>query len=128
MLTDNILPIPLEEIFANAKAIQKDYLFKINPLASTNKMLLEYKTNFYNLLTYSETEFDIDKVYKELVKNVEPGCQVDGPKVIILEPGSNPCSDKAIQNTCNIFFDNVGKKTNRHSKIDIVAIKLFFNI
>ncbi|CAG8842469.1 43414_t:CDS:2, partial [Gigaspora margarita] len=101
-----------------AKASLKDHLFEIGPSTFTNQMFLKFENIFYNLSACNEKEVDIDKVYEELVKLIEPGCQVPVPNIVILEPGDNPCSDEAVHKACKMFFDNIGKKTNRHGKID----------
>ncbi|CAG8817328.1 20269_t:CDS:2, partial [Dentiscutata erythropus] len=110
-----------EEIFAKAKASLKDYLFEIGTSTFTNQMNLKFENTFHSLSTRDEKELDVDKVFKELIKHIviKLGCQVPAPNVVILEPENNPCSDKAVYKACEMFFDNVGKKTNRHGKIDI---------
>ncbi|CAG8509589.1 28187_t:CDS:2 [Dentiscutata erythropus] len=71
------LPIPLEKIFAKAKASPKDYLFKIGTSIFTNQMNLEFENTFHSLSTRDEKELDIDKVFEELIKRIaiKPGCQ-----------------------------------------------------
>ncbi|CAG8595798.1 8196_t:CDS:2 [Gigaspora margarita] len=63
----------LRNFFDNLVTFIQKKKYQIGTLAFTNQMLLEYKNIFYNLLKYNETEIDVDKVYKELVKDVEPG-------------------------------------------------------
>ncbi|CAG8748732.1 12813_t:CDS:2, partial [Dentiscutata erythropus] len=71
------LPIPLEEIFAKAKALPKDYLFEIGTSIFTNQMNLKFENTFHSLLTRDEKELDVDKVFEELIKRIaiKPGCQ-----------------------------------------------------
>ncbi|CAG8776669.1 30665_t:CDS:2, partial [Gigaspora margarita] len=63
------------EIFAKAKASLKDHLFEIGPSTFTNQMFLKFENIFHNLSACNEKEVDVDKVYKELVKHIEPGSE-----------------------------------------------------
>ncbi|CAG8821371.1 40049_t:CDS:2, partial [Gigaspora margarita] len=47
----------------------------IGPSIFTNQMFLKFENIFYNLSACNEKEVGVDKVYEELVKLIEPGCQ-----------------------------------------------------
>ncbi|CAG8610113.1 11354_t:CDS:2, partial [Cetraspora pellucida] len=91
------------EIFAKAKASPKDYLFEIGTTTFTNQMNLKFENTFHSLSIRDEKELDVDKVFEELIKRIviKPGCQVLAPNIVILEPGNNPCSDKAVHKACS---------------------------
>ena len=61
--------------------------------------------------------FDLNTVYKELVKEIELGCRVPPLNVVILEPGENPCNNEAVHNACGMYFNDVAPKNDNNKNI-----------
>ncbi|CAB5365866.1 unnamed protein product [Rhizophagus irregularis] len=65
-------------------------------------------------------------VYKELVKEIEVGCKVLPPNVVILEPGENPCNNEAVHNACSMYFSDVFPKNGANINIDLACDEAIF--
>ncbi len=117
------LPHSLSMISAEATH-QKKESFKVGLSDFTRNELQNFEEVFRVLLEFDEA-FDIDTIHKELGKNIELGCQIPPPNVVILKPGANPCNDEAVHNACDMYFNDVGLK-NGDNKIDIACDEAIF--
>ncbi len=55
-------------------------------------------------------DFDLNIVYKELIKEIELECKVLLFNVVILKPRKNPCNNKAVHNACGMYFNDIISK------------------
>src|SRR6266542_2962699 len=67
-----------------------------------------YDNIFGLLLNLYGENFEIQQVHEELWKNLEMGCQVEPPNVVILEPGDNPNNTENIHAAARMYFNDVG--------------------
>ena len=52
-------------------------------------------------------DFDLNIVYKELIKEIELECKVLLFNVVILKPRENPCNNEAVHNACDMYFNDI---------------------
>jgi len=119
------LPISIHTIITNASFNEKQP-FKVGSSQFTDNELQNFENKIYFLLQTYEMNFDLNTVYKELVKEIELGCRVLPPNVVILEPGKNPCNNEAVHNACGMYFNDVAPKNDNNKNIDVVCDEAIF--
>src|SRR2546425_1120524 len=99
------LLISINSIITEANSNNKQ-TFKIGLSQFTDNELQSFENKIYFLLQTYGTDFDVNTVHQELVKEVELGCKILPPNVVILESGENPCNNEAVHNACSIYFND----------------------
>ncbi|CAG8669337.1 1803_t:CDS:2 [Funneliformis mosseae] len=82
-----------------------------------------FENKIYFLLQTLETDFDLQSVYKELIKEVDLECRVLSPNVVILKPSENSCNNEAVHNAC-FKINNKRKYRSLTSSEQIIFIRL----
>ena len=119
------LPISINSIIAEANSNNKQ-TFKIGLSQFTDNELQSFENKIYFLLQTYGTDFDVNTVHQELVKEVELGCKILPPNVVILESGENPCNNEAVHNACSMYFNDVGPKNGDNRNIDVACDEAIF--
>ena len=87
----------LPESFDNVMSNESIPLFGESSV--TNNFLQKYMLKDYG------HEFDTE-VLSEIANQVEMGCNIPKPNVVILEPGNPPNCDDNVHGACEILFKN----------------------
>ncbi|CAG8795516.1 23703_t:CDS:2, partial [Cetraspora pellucida] len=80
----------------------------------TDNMLINFEKTFHNLWETQLNNWDENKLFDEITKNIEMGCNVPPPNVVILQPGDNPNCDNDVHNACDMYFNDVGVDKTEH--------------
>src|SRR5207244_11005341 len=122
------LPVPLESTLSNEiQLTQEHHLFGqddkvVSWFQEVNNVFSRLVTNSISQPDIDDNnsdKFDISSIHEQLVKNVEPGCKVERPNMVILEAGDQPSSDESIRKTCQKYSEDLGIADR--GKIDIWA-------
>ena len=84
--------------------------------------LLEFK-KINDELTY-KTNFNAETVKRVILNRLDYGCNGPSPKIVILEPGSNPNSDEEILHVAEMYKEDFAMES--HTFLDIVADEAIF--
>ena len=84
--------------------------------------LLEFK-KINEELTY-KTNFNAKTVKCVILNRLDYGCNGPSPKIVILEPGSNPNSDEEILHVAEMYKEDFAMES--HTFLDIVADEAIF--
>jgi hypothetical protein len=68
--------------------------------------------------TNTTDAFNVHSIHETLIKDIELGCNMEKPNVVILETGDKPSSNQNILETCTAYFQDL-KITNK-DKLDIL--------
>ncbi|CAG8469155.1 6058_t:CDS:2, partial [Paraglomus occultum] len=77
----------------------------------TDKLLQNYESTFNTMLDDYRNEFDTE-VLSEIAKQVQIGCNVPQPNVVILEPGKAPNCDDNVHDACEMYWDELSISSN----------------
>jgi len=67
-------------------------------------------------------QFDAKNVHSEIIKEVPAGCHIEGPNVVILEPGKAPnCDD-----VCDMYYDELLISSNSNDSLYVACDQAIF--
>ncbi|CAJ0925885.1 12235_t:CDS:2, partial [Entrophospora sp. SA101] len=80
----------------------------------TEKEIEHFENTFSLLWNLYGRDFDVAQVQEELWKNVEIGCLIEPPNVIILKPGEDHNNTMNIHAAARIYYDDIGLDSTGH--------------
>jgi hypothetical protein len=111
-LPQSLSSIPDDKI----RLTMEHYLFGEN---TQSEDWFQRVNDVFKSLVTSEDNVDLHIIHDKLIENVEIGCNVEKPNVVILEAGDKPSSNRNILETCTAYFDDFQMAMD--DKLDIWA-------
>ncbi|CAG8733958.1 4017_t:CDS:1, partial [Dentiscutata heterogama] len=75
----------------------------------TTKWEIKFDQIIRQLLNKNGRNFGIREIDAEVFNNIELGCNVNPPNLVILEPGPAPNSNEAVFELINMFLKDLGQ-------------------
>ena len=105
-------------------------LFGMNQ--NIDNILIMFQQIIYELLEFKKindeliykTNFNAETVKCVILNRLDYGCNGPSPKIVILEPGSNPNSDEEILHVAEMYKEDFAMES--HTFLDIVADEAIF--
>ncbi|CAJ0830393.1 6541_t:CDS:2, partial [Entrophospora sp. SA101] len=88
--------------------------FHVGMSTFTEKEIEHFENTFSLLWNLYGRDFDVAQVQEELWKNVEIGCLIEPPNVIILKPGEDHNNTMNIHAAARIYYDDIGLDSTGH--------------